>query len=85
MLHTCSRTSYKTRKREHSRKPDELYEIIEKCSPGPYLELFARGQHSPNWRVWGDQSSAYHPHWPTYKNHSGARPVLAEDGAGASG
>jgi N6-adenosine-specific RNA methylase IME4 len=31
-----------TRKREHSRKPDELYPIIEACSSGPYLELFAR-------------------------------------------
>lgn len=28
-----------TRKRRHSQKPDELYEIIEACSPGPYLEL----------------------------------------------
>ncbi|MGH2500132.1 MAG: MT-A70 family methyltransferase [Candidatus Limnocylindria bacterium] len=44
----------KTRKREHSRKPDELYEIIESCSPGPYLELFAR--HGwPNWHQWGDE------------------------------
>jgi N6-adenosine-specific RNA methylase IME4 len=33
-----------SRKREHSRKPDELYTIIEACSPGPYLELFARGR-----------------------------------------
>jgi N6-adenosine-specific RNA methylase IME4 len=32
-----------TRKREHSRKPDQLYPIIEACSSGPYLELFARG------------------------------------------
>ena len=32
-----------TRKREHSRKPDEQYGLIEACSPGPYLELFARG------------------------------------------
>jgi N6-adenosine-specific RNA methylase IME4 len=31
-----------SRKREHSRKPDALYDIIEQCSPGPYLELFAR-------------------------------------------
>ena len=30
------------RKREHSRKPDQSYELIEACSPGPYLELFAR-------------------------------------------
>jgi N6-adenosine-specific RNA methylase IME4 len=35
-----------TRKREHSRKPDEIYEIIEACSPGPYLEIFAR--HPPH-------------------------------------
>ena len=31
-----------TRKREHSRKPDEQHSIIEACSPGPYLEMFAR-------------------------------------------
>jgi len=34
----------KARKREHSRKPDELYALNEACSPGPFLELFARGQ-----------------------------------------
>lgn len=62
----------KTRKREHSRKPDELHDIIEACSPGPYLELFARGQHGPNWNVWGDQSVNYRPDWPTYANHSKA-------------
>jgi N6-adenosine-specific RNA methylase IME4 len=43
-----------TRKREHSRKPDELYNIIEKCSPGPYLELFARHRRK-NWEQWGDE------------------------------
>lgn len=60
-----------TRKREHSRKPDELYPIIEACSPGPYLELFARGSRS-KWCAWGNQASSdYSPHWPTYKNHSG--------------
>lgn len=42
-----------SRKREHSRKPDELYEIIEKCSPGPYLELFARHQRD-GWQQWGN-------------------------------
>ena len=41
-----------TRKREHSRKPDELYPIIEACSPGPYLELFARDSR-PGWASWG--------------------------------
>ncbi len=45
-----------TRKREHSRKPDELYPVIEKCSPGPYLELFARYPR-PGWAVWGDEAS----------------------------
>jgi N6-adenosine-specific RNA methylase IME4 len=43
-----------TRKREHSRKPDELYELIEECSPGPYLELFARSPRR-GWRQWGNE------------------------------
>ena len=47
-----------TRKREHSRKPDEQYELIERCSPGPYLELFARYPH-PGWTVWGDEAPAH--------------------------
>jgi N6-adenosine-specific RNA methylase IME4 len=59
----------KTRKREHSRKPDEFYGIVESCSPGPYLELFARGPRR-GWVGWGDQSENYTPDWPTYGNHS---------------
>lgn len=42
------------RKREHSRKPERLYDIIEQCSPGPYLELFARHTRS-GWHQWGDE------------------------------
>jgi N6-adenosine-specific RNA methylase IME4 len=45
-----------TRKREHSRKPDELYDIIEACSPGPYLELFARYPRD-GWYVWGNEAA----------------------------
>lgn len=56
-------------KREHSRKPDELYDIIEACSPGPRLELFARGSR-PGWTTWGNQADIYYPNWPTYSNHS---------------
>lgn len=44
-----------TRKREHSRKPDEQYDLIESCSPGPFLEMFAR-QAQPGWTAWGDES-----------------------------
>lgn len=59
-----------TRKREHSRKPDEQYPLIEACSPGPFLELFARGER-PGWSVWGNQANdAYYPTWDTYQNHS---------------
>jgi N6-adenosine-specific RNA methylase IME4 len=59
-----------TRKREHSRKPDEIYPIIEACSPGPYLELFARGAERAGWKAWGNEANAsYRPSWPTYKNH----------------
>jgi N6-adenosine-specific RNA methylase IME4 len=59
-----------TRKREHSRKPDEQYEIIEACSPGPYLELFARGTRL-GWLNWGNQAAKdYRPTWKTYAHHS---------------
>lgn len=61
----------RTQKREHSRKPDEQYPLIESCSPGPFLELFARGPR-PGWAVWGNQSEDYQPDWPTYSNHSQA-------------
>ena len=40
--------------REHSRKPDEVYERIEEYCDGPYLELFARNRR-PGWVSWGDQ------------------------------
>ena len=43
-----------SRKREHSRKPDEAYDVIESCSLGPYLELFAR-EPRPGWVQWGDE------------------------------
>jgi N6-adenosine-specific RNA methylase IME4 len=42
------------RRREHSRKPDEIHDRIERLVPGPYLELFARAQR-PNWTVWGNE------------------------------
>ena len=53
------------RKREHSRKPDELYRIIEACSPGPRLELFAR-QRVPGWTQWGDEVDTYLDRRPCY-------------------
>ncbi len=43
-----------SRKREHSRKPDEIYDLVEDCSPGPYLELFARFARK-NWAQWGNE------------------------------
>jgi len=59
-----------TRKREHSRKPDEIYPIIEACSPGPRIELFARGLR-PGWVGWGDEAkAAYEPTWKTYAHNS---------------
>jgi N6-adenosine-specific RNA methylase IME4 len=61
-----------SRKREHSRKPDEQYEVIEACSLGPYLELFARGTRS-GWTYWGNQADEdYAPTWDTYAYNSAA-------------
>ncbi len=70
----------RTMKREHSRKPDETYGIIESCSPGPFLELFARGSRE-GWTTWGNQADEYFPTWDTYSNHSQAEtPHLAPVG-----
>ena len=63
-----------TRKREHSRKPDEQYDIITSCSSGPFLELFARGTRA-GWTSWGNQAvNEYAPTWRTYANHSQQNP-----------
>ena len=57
-------------KREHSRKPDEFISLIESCSPGPFLELFARGDRD-GWDMWGNQATEdYEPTWNTYTNHT---------------
>ena len=57
----------RSQKREHSRKPEEMITLIEQCSPGPYLELFARGTRD-GWKLWGNQANQdYKPDWPTYK------------------
>jgi N6-adenosine-specific RNA methylase IME4 len=59
-----------TRKREHSRKPDEQYGLIEECSWGAYLELFGRGVRD-GWTVWGNQADEdYKPDWDTYAYNS---------------
>ena len=64
-----------SRKREHSRKPDEQYSIIESCSWGPYIELFGRGTRA-GWTTWGNQADDYKPDWDTYPNHSQADNIL---------
>jgi N6-adenosine-specific RNA methylase IME4 len=43
-----------SRRREHSRKPEEMYERIERLCEGPYLEVFSRSSR-PGWDSWGDQ------------------------------
>jgi len=64
-----------SRKREHSRKPDEAYEIIQRCSPGPYLELFAR-ETAEGWTQWGDELATYAK---TKRVHKGYRGQCAQD------
>jgi N6-adenosine-specific RNA methylase IME4 len=67
-----------TRKREHSWKPEEQYEIIEACSSGDFLELFARGRRT-GWATWGNQADDdYRPTWKTYANHSQIGMLAAE-------
>lgn len=60
-----------TRKREHSRKPDEQYDLIERCSPGPYLEMFARHLRE-GWTLWGDESAEnVEPRGTTHRGYAG--------------
>jgi N6-adenosine-specific RNA methylase IME4 len=47
-----------SRKQEHSRKPEDAYDLIEACSPGPRLELFAR-ERREGWVQWGDELDTY--------------------------
>lgn len=68
-----------SRKREHSRKPDEQYDLIESCSPGPYLEMFGRGIRK-NWATWGNQADeAYEPTWKTYGHNSATDRIIAAE------
>lgn len=69
-----------SRKREHSRKPDEQYALIESCSPGPYLELFARGVR-PGWATWGDQAEEdWRPTWKSYPPQGPSPDALRPEG-----
>jgi N6-adenosine-specific RNA methylase IME4 len=61
-----------TRKREHSRKPIETYDIIKQCSPCPYLELFAR-ERIDGWTCWGKEVDTYEETRPLYKAYNGSR------------
>lgn len=57
-------------KRGHSHKPDEQYDIIERCSPGPYLEMFARFRRA-GWDQWGDEIESNGKHLPEYPTYRG--------------
>ena len=64
-----------TRKREHSRKPDEIYDIIEACSPGPYLEVFARFKR-PGWKQWGNENVEENSHYGVARRKGHVEPQL---------
>lgn len=64
---------FSTRKQEHSRKPAEVYDLIRRCSAGPYLELFAR-ERVVGWTSWGDEVDSYQTRRPRYRNYNGRLP-----------
>jgi len=74
-----------TRKREHSRKPDEQYDIIQACSPGPFLEMFARYPR-PGWTAWGDESAEHiEPRGRQYRAYGASQPSSSSEGSVAKG
>lgn len=64
-----------TRKREHSRKPDEVYDLIESCSPGPYLEVFARFRR-PGWSQWGNEDVEENTYYGVARRKGHVEPQL---------
>ena len=69
-----------SRKREHSRKPDALYELIEECSPGPYLELFARHARK-GWAQWGNEAVEDLSNYPIHSHYERQQLALFEKSA----
>lgn len=57
-LHDLANITINSLLREHSRKPPEMYEIIENLFEGDYLELFARTQR-PGWNFWGNETTKF--------------------------
>lgn len=45
----------------HSEKPAAFYDMVERMSPGPYLDVFARKQRF-NWDTWGNESFDFREH-----------------------
>ena len=66
-------------RREHSRKPDAVYDRIERLADGPYLEMFARNSR-PGWDTWGTQAGLFDRgavstrRWPSDLRKAGVRP-----------
>ena len=68
-------------RREHSRKPDEMYERIEALLEGPYLELFARGSR-PGWDAWGLQTGLFDGGPVATRRWASVRPEVGEESEG---
>jgi len=76
-------------RREHSRKPDEVYQRIEQLCDGPYVEIFARTQW-PGWVAWGDQINKFDPPYDPQDDlaksiNEGYRAIRARKAAGGPG
>lgn len=64
-----------SRKEEHSKKPDSIYDLITRCSPGPYLELFAR-KRVTGWQQWGNEVDTYEKTRPIYRGYNPSLPHI---------
>jgi N6-adenosine-specific RNA methylase IME4 len=64
-------------RQDHSHKPEEIHVMVQRMSPGPYLELFAR-RPFPGFHVWGNQvdSDLSIPGYPVPSDSRWAREVF---------
>lgn len=74
-----------SRKEEHSRKPEDVYSLIEQCSAAPYLELFAR-RRLRGWVQWGDEVDSYETTRPNHKGYTtNGRRLVTQPGRSSRG
>lgn len=58
LLKTGERLDFAAKRREHSRKPDEFYDIVRRVSPAPRIDVFSR-ENREGFDTWGNEPDRF--------------------------